>query len=315
MAYCVLHGFQASAGQPAMMSKALREIGVEAFNVVIGGNKFKYPADYAFEDASNDSKRRILAQLAAKADVIHIHAITPFFNKGALQFPMGTDLLALKAAGKRVIVHFRGSEIRLASVFAASTPYHYVDDDPEGLISKFPEQSQRTYISMCQALADEVVVSDPELGTYVDNAAVIPRVIDFSAWKYVGLKKNKRPLVVHAPSRRGVKGTKYVLAAVESLKAKGLEFDFQLVENMPQREARAVLEKCDILVDQLRIGWYGVLAVEGMALGKCVISYVRKDLEKHLGDEPPIKLANPDTIESSLSDVIHSEEERMRIAQ
>ncbi|MGN6539134.1 MAG: hypothetical protein ACTHKQ_25835, partial [Mesorhizobium sp.] len=194
MAFCVLHGFQASAGQPAMMSKALRQIGVDAFNVVVGGNKFGYPSDYVFEDASNETKRKVLAQLATKADVIHIHAITPFFNKGAPQFPMGTDLLALKAAGKRVIVHFRGSEIRLSSVFAASTPYHYVDDDPEGLISKFPEHSQRTYISMCQALADQIVVSDPELGTYVEIAAVIPRFIDFAAWQYVGIKENTRPL-------------------------------------------------------------------------------------------------------------------------
>ncbi|MGN6537049.1 MAG: glycosyltransferase, partial [Mesorhizobium sp.] len=107
----------------------------------------------------------------------------------------------------------------------------------------------------------------------------------------------------------------YVLAAVESLKAKGVEFDFTLVENMPQSEARAILEKCDILVDQLRIGWYGVLAVEGMALGKCVISYVREDLKKHLGDTPPIKIANPDTIEAALLDVIQSQEERMRIAR
>lgn len=61
------------------------------------------------------------------------------------------DLLALKAAGKRVVVHFRGSEIRMASLFAANNPYHYVDDDPERLIAKFSEESQVAYRDVSSA--------------------------------------------------------------------------------------------------------------------------------------------------------------------
>ncbi|WP_147406495.1 glycosyltransferase family 4 protein [Pseudomonas reidholzensis] len=313
--YRVLHGFGPSAGQPAMMASALRSIGVDACNVVMGYNKFSYPSDYNFPDAGVADKCRMLADLGGQADVIHIHAITLFFNKGMPRFPMGTDLLALKAAGKRIVIHFRGSEIRMASLFAANNPYHYVNDDPERLMAKFPESSQIAYVAMCRALADELVVSDPELATYVPDASVIPRVIDFNTWKYVGIQKSDRPLVVHAPSRRGVKGTEHVLKAVEALKLEGLDFDFVLVENLSQSEARAVFEKADIIVDQLRIGWYGVLAVEAMALGKTVVSYVRDDLLDHFGGEPPIAIANPDTVEQVLRELVSSYDLRKDIAE
>lgn len=313
--YRVLHGFSPSAGQPAMMANALRSIGVDAFNVVMGYNKFSYPADFHFPDAGPAEKCRVLAEFGGEADVIHIHAITPFFNKGPAHFPMGTDLLALKAAGKRIVVHFRGSEIRMASLFAANNPYHYVDDDPERLMAKFPEPSQVAYVAMCRALADELVVSDPELATYVPGASVIPRVIDFNTWGYVGIQPTNRPLIVHAPSRRGVKGTEHVLKAVEVLRAQGLIFDFELVENLSQVDARAIFEKADIIVDQLRIGWYGVLAVEAMALGKTVVSYVRDDLLSHFDGKPPVAIANPESIERVLRDLVSSYELRKEIAE
>jgi hypothetical protein len=37
------------------------------------------------------------------------------------------------------------------------------------------------------------------------------------------------------------------------------------------------LASCDLLVDQLFMGWYGLLAIEGMALGKAVVCHLRPD--------------------------------------
>ncbi|WP_445501643.1 glycosyltransferase [Microvirga sp. G4-2] len=313
--YKVLHGFQASAGQPGLIARGLREIGVDAANVIVGHNRFGYPADFHFPDASRTTMRRVLAELGGDFDIIHIHAITPFYTQGLPVFPMGTDLLALKAAGKRIVIHFRGSEVRLPSVFQVASPYNYVADDPEGLVARFPEAGQRLYIDLCRSIADEMVVTDPELLSYVPGAKVIPRAIDMADWSYVGLPQRERPLIVHAPSRQGVKGTRHILSAVQTLKAEGLQFDFQLVENMPQNEARNIYESCDIIVDQLRIGWYGVLATEGMALGKAVVSYIRDDLLHTFGDAPPVTVANPQTIVPVLRKLITSSHLRAEVAE
>ena len=86
---------------------------------------------------------------------------------------------------------------------------------------------------------------------------------------------NARPLVVHAPTARTIKGTHHLLAAAEALRAEGVEFDLELVEGRTQAEARTVYARADLLVDQLMLGWYGGLAVESMALGVPVISHIR----------------------------------------
>jgi hypothetical protein len=74
-----------------------------------------------------------------------------------------------------------------------------------------------------------------------------------------------------------LKGTSAVVEAVERLRREGVDFEFLLVENLSNAAARKLYERADLLVDQLRIGWYGGLAVELMALGKPVICYIRQE--------------------------------------
>jgi len=81
--------------------------------------------------------------------------------------------------------------------------------------------------------------------------------------------------VLHAPSHQGVKGTRFVVDAVNRLKAEGVRFEFVLIEGVPHDEAMRLYARADLLVDQLLTGWYGGLAVELMALGKPVLAYIR----------------------------------------
>jgi glycosyltransferase involved in cell wall biosynthesis len=302
--YRILQGFQGNAGQPGLLARELSEQGVLSKSALIGRNKFNYACDYWIEDHSRNAVRKFLAEEATRFDIIHVHAITPFYTKRQLAYPMGTDLLALKAAGKRIVIHFRGSEVRLRSLFAERSPYHYVDEDPGGMISKFPEAAQIDYIAMCRALADEIIVSDPELQSYVPGARILPRGMDLRRWHRPADPKNAKPLVLHAPSRQGVKGTSHVLAAVKKLEDEGVPFDFQLVQGLPNAKAKALYESADIIVDQLRIGWYGVLSTEAMALGKAVVAYIRDDIVHTLGDKLPLANANPDNITDVLRGLI-----------
>lgn len=303
----VLQGVTGAAGQPNTLSKSLNKLpGIYAASMQVSLSKFGYPADlfYPVKKADFGTMAKALNCVADSFDVFHLHARGFLFDRFETAFPTGSDLLALKATGKQVIVHFRGSEARLQSEFVRRNPFNYVEDDKESTVKKFPEPAKRKYINLVSQICDLVLVNDPEIQSYVPGSTIIERAIDLSSWKNIGIKKTKLPLVVHAPSKRGVKGTDYVIAAVESLKAQGLKFDFKLVEGLKHDEARAIYEKADIIVDQLRIGWYGVLAVEAMALGKPVIAYIREDLLHTLGDKPPVINANPLTIESALSDLI-----------
>ena len=125
---------------------------------------------------------------------------------------------------------------------------------------------------------------NPDLMHFLPEETVfLPYTI--SSWdnikrgEYSAGKKN--PLcVVHAPTDRIVKGTDAVIKAVESINArKPNSIELVLVENVSNREALIKYEKADIVVDQLRIGWYGGFAVEVMKMGKPVVAYINeKDL-------------------------------------
>lgn len=304
----VFQGITGSAGQPAALARGLRQYGVRSKSVIIGENGFSYQADESIEGSLADwvSIGRYVTSIIDEYDIFHLH-MRPFFywNSNEFYYPSLLDLLLLKAAGKRVCFHFRGSEVRKASVFRAANRFHYVDDDPERLFKKFKEPAQESYISYISALSDRVFVTDPELQGYVPGSIVVPRLVQIPETIEARPLRGEYPVVLHAPSRRGVKGTGAVLAAVERLKSEGHAFEFRLIEGRSNAETLSAIADADIVVDQLRIGWYGVLAVEGFALGRTVISYIRPDLATALNARPmPCANADPETITDVLREQI-----------
>ena len=167
---------------------------------------------------------------------------------------------------------------------------------PSLLKQEFPEKYQRRFLDFVNGICHGVLVVDPELQTYAPQAMIVPRIIDIARWEAVPPSLTGPLKIVHAPSNRLFKGTDYVIDAVEKIRAQGHEVELTLIENMSHQEARQAYQQADVVVDQLRIGWFGVLAVEAMALGKAVVSYVRDDLKHHLPHPAPLVIANPDNI-------------------
>ncbi len=70
--------------------------------------------------------------------------------------------------------------------------------------------------------------------------------------------------------------------------------------------------KADIVIDQLRIGWYGAFAVEVMKMGKPVIAYINEDDLKFIPQEmakdcrEAMINANEESIEKVLWDYIEN---------
>jgi glycosyltransferase involved in cell wall biosynthesis len=125
-------------------------------------------------------------------------------------------------------------------------------------------------------------------------------------------KDHARPVVVHAPSSRRRKGTEDVVAACE-----GLDVELDIVEGLHHDEARRRYERADIAVDQLNAGWYGIFALEAMALGKPVLSYLRpeavQETERELGVEVPVVPVTKETLRDRIAELAASGEGRRRI--
>lgn len=125
----------------------------------------------------------------------------------------------------------------------------------------------------------------------------IPFPIDISEipWKPAqGL--NQKLNIVHTPTRKGFKGTHIVLRAMEILKGRRSDFEFNMVEGLPFEEYTKVMESADIVIDQVWSQSAGMNALWMLGMGKVVFSG-NSDLCKAyfpFGNENPIIDAPPD---------------------
>ena len=76
--------------------------------------------------------------------------------------------------------------------------------------------------------------------------------------------------------------------------------DLEIVEGLPHDEAFERYRNADIVVDQLNAGWYGVFAIECLALGKPVVTFLHDEAvrrtEEAYGVEVPLRSATAETL-------------------
>lgn len=90
--------------------------------------------------------------------------------------------------------------------------------------------------------------------------------------------KDDKITIVHAPTQRAAKGTRYILQAIEKLQDDFPgKINFKVVENLSWESALSAYREADLFIDQVLIGWYGAVAVEVMKMGIPVACYINQD--------------------------------------
>ena len=295
----VLLGPVNNAGQPMALAKELRKQGVEAHCLIYQNNRFGYEADRVVSFVPNnrmDVQYQTLKDcLKEDYDIYHFWYRTLFYG-GTYEYLTGLDLPFIKNRGKKIVYSFTGFDLRFQSECMQKNPYNVFK---YGWKNVFSEESARKYLNFLRYFVDAFVVLDEEMQSYLPEATIIPRVINLDEWKFVGIRETDCPLIVHAPSFPTIKGTPFVQKAVRQLKKEGLKFNYREVTNLKHKEAMELYKKADIIIDQLLIGWYGVLTVEAMALGKPVLVYLQDDLYKP-AKPIPVENVNPSNLEDKL---------------
>ena len=278
----VVHCPVNTAGVPWANVEALRRRGVDARLVVFNRYPLHPEADVSLERRGGLARRQLtqwtaLARLLPRTDVFHFYFGLTLVPRSA-QFPL------LRALRKRSVMHYLGSDIRGKSA------------------------SELAYGKKAGA---EVVGSYDAI-RWVPGAEMIPPGIDVQAIEPSPPTDRARPTIVHAPSSRRRKGTEHVVAACD-----GLDADLVLVEGLRHDEAFERYRDADIVVDQLNAGWYGVFAIECMALGKPVVTFLHEEAvartERELGIGVPIVSATKENLRERLEPLVASAAERRRI--
>jgi glycosyltransferase involved in cell wall biosynthesis len=273
-----------TAGVPWTNVQALRRRGVDARLVVFNRYRLHPEADWSLDRPDGflrgqAAQWRALAELLPRTDVFHFYFGLTLVPK-SLQFPI------LRAARKKSVFHFLGSDIR----------------------GKAP--AELAYGSR----ADAQVVGSYDAIRWVPEAEVIPPGIELGAYPPVPPSERARPVILHAPSSRRRKGTEHVIAACA-----GLDADLEIVEGLHHDEARKRYATADIVVDQLNSGWYGLLAIEAMALGRPVVGYIHDEAarrtEEAFGLRLPIVSATKETLADTLRRLMADPAERRRLGE
>ena len=201
---------------------------------------------------------------------------------------------------------FQGDDVRQADVCRARFAWAPAREVAATEVEHGLDEVRRVVARRFDRDADGIYFLNPDL------ARVLPPRARFAAYAHVDTREwqprprspHARPLIVHAPTARAIKGTHHLISALDALRAEGVEFDLELVEGRTQSEARGIYARADLVVDQLMLGWYGGLAVECMALGVPVIAHVRAtDLDvvpAEFARDLPILDATPATIQGVL---------------
>lgn len=334
----VLHSPWNVAGQSAQLAAAQRELGADSRCVVLEETALGFPADEVLAPpapsitAREKARWRLLLRAIAWADVVHFsfgqsclvpHAY-PSLGQARWTSPLDVvwrlycravwlkDLPLLSAMGKTLAVTWQGDDARqrdrslelfdISIADAVTDEYYPPNSDgwKRRAIAAFARHAPLHY-----ALNPDLLHVLPEQARFQPYASFDPSSVVAAP----PAATDERPLVfLHAPSHRGAKGTEFVLAAAEALKAEGHIFELRLVEGLSRGEALKAYAAADVIIDQLLAGWYGGFGVEAMALGKPVIAYLREGdlgfLDTELRAELPVINATPASIADTMRRMI-----------
>jgi hypothetical protein len=226
------------------------------------------------------------------------------------------ELRIYKIFGKRIIMHFVGSDIR-------DEGYIYWKEQNIIQFIKGTDNNtkslpwQKELIQDAERYADSVLVSTPDLKKLIPNSIYYPVMLDLD--KFL-LEINERPpmqrtvneiVILHCPSsvvKSKLKGTDYIIKVLKKME-QDAKYNIRLLLPSEDEKKRSTnysatryelfqyYKEADIIIDQMIIGWYGLLSVEALATGKQVISYIDEALKPFLFPNCPIRQADVNTLE------------------
>lgn len=259
---------------------------------------------------------RTFFRCAQRYSIFHFYSATTLL-------PYNLDLPILKLLGKKMVMTYCGSDIRLIRVVKRTNRYTHLlkiglnDRKYDRLkilrmwwqnlwIHRFTA-ARNLYEHAITVIPECKVANEPWLNNIGFDVANVPDP--------KSLTTNKIPKIIHAPSNRGIKGSEYVARAIETLRQRGLEFKYQELHGVPNDEVQTLINSSDIVVDQLLLGGIGTLAFEGMGYGKPVLAYIPEIIVQRYMPDCPVYNSTIDNLADRLEELIRQPEKRLKLGE
>jgi glycosyltransferase involved in cell wall biosynthesis len=247
----------------------------------------------------------VLAYVLLRFDIVHL-----FCDRGVV-VPRGRigihprEMELLRRAGKELYTYTYGADVRTRSRTLALGAYNFCMHCPKpGHYCVCDDEAGAANINVIRRAATRMVAMG-------DMRAYVPDAEDLHFWpldlakiEYAAVAPlTDRPLrVAHAPNHPHFKGTSYLEDAIARLHKDGIPIDLVLVQGVPNSEVLSIFRSVDLVAEQFIGGFHGYTALEAMATGRPVISYLRGPDMAINASECPILNANPETLYDVLRD-------------
>ena len=278
----ILHCPTATGGNAFGLSRAERKLGHISDSMVFSNNYLNYPVDIDLHFERLNRWEREAARINFFSDAVEKYEVFNFnFGETLFSYPKlnlyHIDLPLLRILGKKMAFIFQGCDMRIkkASLERDSSPC----EDCQGFFcDEVPDIVKKRKYEKFKKYSSAIFCLNPDICRQYEGLKFMPYAsVDFRDWQPVEKPETGKLTIVHAPTNRDKKGSKYIIEAVEKLKSERNDVEFFLIENMAYEEAKKHFQNADIVIDQVLIGWYGAFAVEMMALKKPVVCYINED--------------------------------------
>lgn len=307
----------------ATYAQGFRALGHETFTLVWSRRQFFPDANYdlVIYQPPRAGETKFAAQVRMMARLLQIPQVLNcdlFVLFAPAVLPTHLFYPLLKRLNKKIITCFWGSDVRYWYAFQEEARQLNVLNQIAPFVEYARTRSGGSYFDKCKAIQaaekySDLILSQPDCAQLQTRPYMRTHVpLDMNLFR-CEIPDREIPLVLHAPSVPSAKGTDHVIAAVEQLKAEGVPFEFQRIENMPNTQLRELLTRADILVDELYALTVGSLSAEAMASGCAVLTRYDAEFSK-VPENCPVVNTNKFNLAENLRELILNRARRRELA-
>jgi glycosyltransferase involved in cell wall biosynthesis len=304
---------------PYNMAKTLRKGGLKADYLAVGtAGPTWNKSDFHLIPSRWPPVRAIqefvmLWKVVAKYQIIHSHFMIMLSQSG-------WELPLLKKMGRRIVVHYRGCEIRDKDVNMSLHPESNICEECDYAaycISDGFREKRR----LASKYGDAFLVTTPDLKEFFPKAIHLPFFVPEIPLKLGGkspAKKKDGITILHVTNHPGIEGTEDIERVIERLQKKGYFINFVFLKGISYDRVLMELSMADLSIGKIKMGYYANFQIESMLMGVPAITYVREEFLNEDLKESGFIFADLNGLEETIKDYLDNPdklEQKKRIAR
>ena len=230
--------------------------------------------------------------VVSRFEIIHSHFMV-IVSRSGWEWPL------LRRMGRRIVVHYRGCEVRDRSVNQRLHPDLNICDECDYNPRICEKNAERRQVA--SRYGNAFIVTTPDMKDFAPAATHVPFFVTAEDASRSRPRDPARPFkIVHATNHPGIEGTRMIARTIEALKQRGFAIDFVPLHGVTHARVLAELADADLTIGKMKMGYYANFQVESLAAGVPAVTYIRPEFITADIEASGLILATPANLESTL---------------